>query len=169
MGNCHMASDREAVVVSGGCCIPRTQKYKAVAGNWKCLWAWAGLSKVDRLTLDVLSFKRVIKNVKTARGGHASVSIITDVQVMQDLQHFARASDYFLGKTNDEIADVILHVFEAHLRDIYEDITLKCIEEDANHFSERVQKAATPDVWDLGVLIHNFFITDVTREEIYRI
>ena len=48
---------------------------------------------------------------------------------MQDLQHFARASDYFLGKTNDEIADVILHVLEAHLRDIYEDIALKCIEE----------------------------------------
>lgn len=160
-----MASDREAVVVSGGCCIPRTQKYKAVAGNWKCLWAWAGLSKVDRLTLDVLTFKKVFKNVKTARGRQASVSVITEVQVMQDLQHFARASDYFLGKTTDEIAEVILHVLEAHLRDIYERIALKYIEEDPNHFSGRIQKAATPDVWDLGVLIHNFFITDVTREE----
>ena len=48
---------------------------------------------------------------------------------MQDLQHFARASDYFLGKTTDEIAEVILHVLEAHLRDIYEHITLKYIEE----------------------------------------
>lgn len=161
-----MASDREAVVVSGGCCIPRTQKYRAVAGKWKCLWAWAGLSKVDRLTLDVLTFKKVYKNVKTARGHRASVSIIAEVQIMQDLQHFARASDYFLGKTTHEISDVVLHVFEAHLRDIYEEIALKCIEEDVNHFSVRVQKAATPDVWDLGVLIHNFFITDVTREEI---
>ncbi|KAJ7374021.1 Flotillin-2 [Desmophyllum pertusum] len=166
MGNCHMASDREAVVVSGGCCIPRTQKYKAVAGKYKCLWAWAGLSKVDRLTLDVLTFKKVFKKVKTARGYHASVSILAEVQVMQDLQHFARASDYFLGKTKDEIADVLLNVLEAHLRDIYELIALKCIEEDANHFSERVQKAATPDVWDLGVLIHNFFITDVAQEEL---
>lgn len=48
---------------------------------------------------------------------------------MQDLQHFARASDYFLGKTTDEIAEVILHVLEAHLRDIYERIALKYIEE----------------------------------------
>jgi len=165
MGNCHMANDREAVVVSGGCCIPRTQKYKAVAGNWKCLWAWAGLSKVDRLTLDVLTFKKVFKSVKTARGRHVSVSVITEVQVMQDLQHFARASDYFLGKTTDEIAEVILHVLEAHVRDIYEHVALKYIEEDSNHFSGRIQKAATPDVWDLGVLIHNLFITDVTREE----
>lgn len=36
---------------------------------------------------------------------------------------------------------------------------------DANHFAPRVQKAASPDMWDLGVLIHNFFIIDVTREE----
>ena len=47
---------------------------------------------------------------------------------MQDLQHFARASDYFLGKTTDQIAEVILHVLEAHLRDIYENIALRYIE-----------------------------------------
>lgn len=81
-----------------------------------------------RLTLDVLTFKKVFKNVKTARGRPASVSVITEVQVMQDLQHFARASDYFLGKTTDEIAEVILHVLEAHLRDIYENIALRYIE-----------------------------------------
>lgn len=165
MGNCHMASDREAVVVSGGCCIPRTQKYKAVAGRWKCLWAWAGLSKVDRLTLDVLTFKHVFRNVKTARGSRASVSLIAEVQIMQDLQHFARASDYFLGKSDVEIGSVVLHVLEAHLQDIYENLTLKCIEEDVNHFSARVQRAASQDMWDLGVLIHNLFIIDVTHEE----
>ena len=70
--------------------------------------------------------------MKTARGYHASVSILAEVQVMQDLQHFARASDYFLGKTKDEIADVLLNVLEAHLRDIYELIALKCIEEGIN-------------------------------------
>ncbi|RMX55231.1 hypothetical protein pdam_00021807 [Pocillopora damicornis] len=165
MGNCHMASEREAVVVSGGCCIPRTQQHKAVAGKRSCLWAWAGLSKVDRLTLDVLTFKKVYRNVKTARSDRASVSIIAEVQIMQDLQHFARASDYFLGKTTDEISDVVLHVFEAHLRDICEQLILKRIEEDANHLSVKVRKAAIPDVWDLGVLIHDFFITDVTRED----
>ena len=36
---------------------------------------------------------------------------------------------------------------------------------DANHLSVKVRKAAIPDVWDLGVLIHDFFITDVTRED----
>ena len=40
--------------ITGGCCIPRTQKYKAVAGKWKCLWAWAGLSKVERYCIRVL-------------------------------------------------------------------------------------------------------------------
>lgn len=76
----------------------------------------------------MLTFKKVFKNVKTARGRPASVSVITEVQVMQDLQHFARASDYFLGKTTDEIAEVILHVLEAHLRDIYGNIALRYIE-----------------------------------------
>jgi len=160
-----MASDREAVVVSGGCCIPRTQKYKAVAGKYKCLWAWAGLSKVDRLSLDVLTFKHVFRDVKTVRGSRATVSVIVEVQIMQDLQHFARASDYFLGKSKDEIASIILHVLEAHLQDIYEELALKCIEDDVDHFAPRVQKAASPDMWDLGVLIHNFYIIDVAREE----
>ena len=36
---------------------------------------------------------------------------------------------------------------------------------DMNHFSSRVQKAASRDMWDIGLLIHNIFIADVTREE----
>ena len=87
-----------------------------------------------RLTLDVLTFKKVYRNVKTARSDRASVSIIAEVQIMQDLQHFARASDYFLGKTTDEISDVVLHVFEAHLRDICEQLILKRIEEGMGSF-----------------------------------
>ena len=63
---------------------------------------------------------------------HVSVSVIVEVQVMQDLQHFARASDYFLGKSDEEIGSVILHVLEAHVQDIYQDLALKCIEEGIN-------------------------------------
>lgn len=160
-----MANDREAVVVSGGCCIPKTQKYKAVAGNYKCLWAWAGLSKVDRLTLDVITFKHVFRDIKTAQKTSASVSLIVEVQIMQDLQHFARASDYFLGKSIEEIGSIVLNVLGAHLQEVYGELTLKCIQEDMNHFSSRVQKAASRDMWDIGLLIHNIFIADVTREE----
>ena len=57
------------------------------------------------------------------------MSVIVEVQVMQDLQHFARASDYFLGKSNDQIGSVVLNVLQAHLQDIYEELSLKCIEE----------------------------------------
>ena len=60
------------------------------------------------------------------------MSVIVEVQIMQDLQHFARASDYFLGKSKDEIASIILHVLEAHLQDIYEELALKCIEDGKN-------------------------------------
>ena len=77
----------------------------------------------------MLTFKHVFRNVKTARGRRASVSVIVEVQVMQDLQHFARASDYFLGKSNDQIGSVVLNVLQAHLQDIYEELSLKCIEE----------------------------------------
>lgn len=165
MGNCHMASDSEAVVVSGGCCIPKTQKYKAAAGKGNCLWAWAGLSKVERMNLDVLTYKHVFRDVKTAQMTSASVSVMFEVQVMQDLQHFARASDYFLGKSKEEIGAVVLNVLEAHLQDVYEQLALKAILEDVNHFSSRVQKAASRDMWDIGLLIHNLFILDVNREE----
>lgn len=57
------------------------------------------------------------------------MSVIVEVQVMQDLQHFARASDYFLGKSNDQIGSVVLNVLQAHLQDVYEELSLKCIEE----------------------------------------
>lgn len=85
-----------------------------------------------RLTLDVLTFKHVFKNVRTAQRRRVSVSIIVDVQIMQDLQHFARASDYFLGKTKDEIGSVILNVLERHLQDIYGELAVKCINEGTN-------------------------------------
>lgn len=57
------------------------------------------------------------------------MSVIVEVQVMQDLQHFARASDYFLGKSNDQVGSIVLNVLQAHLQDIYEELSLKCIEE----------------------------------------
>ena len=41
-----------------------------------------------------------------------------------------------------------------------------CVFLDQGHFAERVKKAATPDMWDLGVLIHNFLIKDMIRDEI---
>lgn len=67
--------------------------------------------------------------MRTTRGRRASVSVIVEVQVMQDLQHFARASDYFLGKSNDQVGSIVLNVLQAHLQDIYEELSLKCIEE----------------------------------------
>lgn len=85
-----------------------------------------------RLTLDVLTFKHVFKNVRTAQRRRVSVSIIVDVQIMQDLQHFARASDYFLGKTKDEIGSVVLNVLETHLQDIYGELAVKYINEGTN-------------------------------------
>ena len=80
----------------------------------------------------MLTFQHVFKNVKTAQGRRVSVSTIVDVQIMQDLQHFARASDYFLGKSNEEIGSVIINVLEAHLQDIYEELALKYIIEGIN-------------------------------------
>ena len=55
------------ILFTGGCCIPRSQKYKAVAGKWKCLWTWAGLSKVDRyfvVILKIISFFRVLRGAQ---------------------------------------------------------------------------------------------------------
>ena len=40
-----------------------------------------------------------------------------------------------------------------------------CLVPDPGHFAARVQKAATPDFWEIGVLIHNLIVTEVVREE----
>lgn len=69
---------------------------------------------------------------------------------MQDLQHFARASDYFLGKTTDEISDVVLHVFEAHLRDICEQLILKRIKEGMGSFLTPWFLVSSPDYESLA-------------------
>ena len=64
------------------------------------------------------------------------VSLIVEVQIMQDLQHFARASDYFLGKSIEEIGSIVLNVLQAHLQDVYGQLTLKCIQEGTSNSSE---------------------------------
>ena len=87
------------------------------------------------MNLDVLTYKHVFRDVKTAQMTSASVSVMFEVQVMQDLQHFARASDYFLGKSKEEIGAVVLNVLEAHLQDVYEQLALKAILEGTKHES----------------------------------
>lgn len=89
-----------------------------------------------RLTLDVITFKHVFRDIKTAQKTSASVSLIAEVQIMQDLQHFARASDYFLGKSIEEIGSIVLNVLGAHLQEVYGELTLKCIQEGTSNSSD---------------------------------
>ena len=63
--------------------------------------------------------------VKTAKDIPVNVSVTVVVQVMQDMMHFYKAIEHFLGKTKEEIGQIITTEVDAHLRLVYEAETLE--------------------------------------------
>ena len=72
-----------------------------------------------RLQMGVLDFDWTFTDVTTAEQDSLTASAAVVVQVMQDIAHFHKASDIFLGKTKEEIGKILFPVVERHVRLIY--------------------------------------------------
>ena len=63
MGNVYTVGPNEALVVSGGC---GTREKRTVVGGWA--WAWAFVSDVQNISLEVMTLNPVCESVETAAG-----------------------------------------------------------------------------------------------------
>jgi len=163
MGNCHTVGPNEALVVSGGCCGNDGKRY--VIGG--CAWAWACVSQVQRLSLEVMTLNPVCDNVETAQGVPLTVTGVAQVKVITNKDLLATACEQFLGKSVKTIEDILLQTLEGHLRAILGTLTVEQIYKDRETFASLVREVASPDVGRMGIEILSFVIKDVVDKVDY--
>ncbi len=100
-------------------------------------------------------------NVETSMGVPLTVTGVAQVKVMTEEGLLATACEQFLGRTTNEIRQVVLQTLEGHLRAILGTLTVEAIFQDRDQFAQLVREVASPDVGRMGLEIESFTIKDV--------
>jgi len=157
MGNIHTVGPNEALVVSGGCFGQRAKR--TIVGGWA--WAWACVSDVQSISLEIMTLNPKCESVETAKGVAVTVTGVAQVKVIKEDDLLKTACEQFLGKDASEIEDILLQTLEGHLRAILGTLTVEEIYKDRDTFAGLVREVAAPDVGRMGIEILSFTIKDI--------
>ncbi|XP_010859699.1 PREDICTED: flotillin-2 isoform X4 [Bison bison bison] len=101
------------------------------------------------------------EDVETAEGVALTVTGVAQVKIMTEKELLAVACEQFLGKSVQDIKNVVLQTLEGHLRSILGTLTVEQIYQDRDQFAKLVREVAAPDVGRMGIEILSFTIKDV--------
>lgn len=163
MGNIYTVGPNEALVVSGGCFGQRVKR--TIVGGWA--WAWACVSDVQSISLEVMTLNPRCEKVETAKGVAVTVTGVAQVKVIKEDELLKTACEQFLGKAPTDIEDILLQTLEGHLRAILGTLTVEQIYKDRETFASMVRKVASPDVGRMGIEILSFTIKDIVDDVSY--
>uniref|UniRef100_A0A8C6DC21 Flotillin n=1 Tax=Moschus moschiferus TaxID=68415 RepID=A0A8C6DC21_MOSMO len=90
-----------------------------------------------------------------------SLGLPVNVKIMTEKELLAVACEQFLGKSVQDIKNVVLQTLEGHLRSILGTLTVEQIYQDRDQFAKLVREVAAPDVGRMGIEILSFTIKDV--------
>ena len=157
MGQIYTVGPNEALVVSGGCFGSREKR--TVVGGWA--WAWALVSDVQTLSLEVMTLSPKCESVETSKGVPLTVTGVAQVKVIKDDNLLKTACEQFLGLESSDIEDILIQTLEGHLRSILGTLTVEEVFKDRDKFAKLVREIAAPDVGRMGIEILSFTIKDV--------
>lgn len=163
MGNIYTVGPNEALVVSGGCFGQRAKR--TIVGGWA--WAWACVSDVQSISLEIMTLNPRCESVETAKGVAVTVTGVAQVKVIKEDDLLKTACEQFLGKNPTEIEDILLQTLEGHLRAILGTLTVEEIYKDRDTFAGLVREVASPDVGRMGIEILSFTIKDIEDHVTY--
>ncbi|MBN3308357.1 FLOT2 protein, partial [Amia calva] len=130
-----------------------------MVGGWA--WAWWFISDTQRITLEIMTLQPKCDDVETAEGVAITVTGVAQVKIMTENELLGVACEQFLGKSVQEIKNVVLQTLEGHLRSILGTLTVEQIYQDRDQFAKLVREVAAPDVGRMGIEILSFTIKDV--------
>ena len=101
-------------------------------------------------------------------GVPVTVTGVAQVKIMtEDENYLAIACEQFLGKSDEEICELLLETFEGHLRAIVGTMDVEELFKDREEFARNVREVAATDVSKMGIKILSFTIKDLHDSEGY--
>jgi flotillin len=130
-------------------------------------FVWPILERVDTLSLELMTLEVRTPEVYTVAGVPIVVDGIAQIKVRGEDVAIRTASEQFLGKTQNEIAQIALQTVEGHLRAILGTLTVEEVYKNRDAFAARVQDVAATDLVNMGLTIVSFTIRDIRDSQGY--
>merc|ERR1712227_582202 len=109
-----------------------------------------------------------VTNCESAKGVPVTVTGVAQVKIMTESEEYlSTACEQFLGKSEDEIKELLLETFEGHLRAIVGTMEVEELFQDRESFAHNVREVAATDVSKMGIKILSFTIKDLHDSEGY--
>jgi flotillin len=131
-------------------------------------WAWCFVTEVQRISLEIMTLLPSVTNCESAKGVPVTVTGVAQVKIMTESEEYlSTACEQFLGKSEDEIKELLLETFEGHLRAIVGTMEVEELFQDRESFAHNVREVAATDVSKMGIKILSFTIKDLKDAEGY--
>lgn len=126
------------------------------------------VQQIQRISLNTLTLNVKSEKVYTRHGVPISVTGIAQVKIQgQNKEMLAAACQMFLGKTENEVAQISLETLEGHQRAIMAHMTVEEIYKDRQKFSEQVFKVASSDLVNMGISVVSYTLKDIHDDQDY--
>lgn len=157
-GHIKTVGPNKALVISGGCCKSEEKKY--IIGGWG--WVWNCIQDYKDISLEIMTLLPSVRSCETLNGVPVAVNAVAQVKIMQDEVYLKLACEQFLGRTEQQIMDLLLSTFEGHLRAIIGTMEVESIFKNRDEFALNVREVATMDVANMGIKILSFTIKELS-------
>lgn len=146
----------EVMVVSG---LGRS-KPTYVIGGW--VFVLPKLQRIQRLSLNIITISVESMDVRTAEGIIISAKGVAQVKVFSEVPELlVRAVENFLGKSLEEIGDIVKETLQGHQRSVIVNRKLEDIYFNREETATLVFETAAPDLGRMGICIDGYTIPDV--------
>jgi len=115
--------------------------------------------RVDKLSLGVMQVDvKTSEAVPTNEFINVTVDGVANIKVSSDPELLKRAAEALLGKTRQEMINLVTQVLEGNMREIVGSVGLKEMVQDRQGVAKKITENVVPDMEKLGIEVVNFNI-----------
>ena len=115
--------------------------------------------RVDKLSLGVMQVDvKTSEAVPTNEFINVTVDGVANIKVSSDPDLLKRAAEALLGKTRQEMVNLVTQVLEGNMREIVGSVGLKEMVQDRQGVAKKITENVVPDMEKLGIEVVNFNI-----------
>jgi flotillin len=130
-------------------------------------FVWPIVEDFGNLDLTVMTIAKAKDEVYTVDGVPIRLDWVAQVQIDSDEISLLTAGRAFLGRSRDDVKNVIAQTLSANFRAIVGQLTVEDVHRDRDAFVNRVQQLASDDMAAMGVRVISMGIEEITDDQGY--
>jgi flotillin len=160
----------QALIISGAGRVHRTEDgevhrcgFRIVQGGGT--FVWPIIEQAEVLSLEVMNVPLCVPVGISCQAVRPVVDGTANVKVSGEAGAIAKAAECFLGKSQDEIVQIVGQLIAKHVRDTMGKLSIEEMGENLEVVVQQIQEAALDDVAAMGLEILSLTISDIRPSE----